>query len=128
MSAFVKKSLERTGGRAANPLKISVRSLYLLKEFGKGEHLALPDNCQLEFPDATRDGDITSDKYKRFVVHYKPDTGIYAGGTFRMMFDVSAVPEYPYKPPKVSEKRQEKNNNRFFSVVAHFLFSGNFFF
>jgi ubiquitin-protein ligase len=56
----------------------------------------------LEFPDATKDGDITSDKYKRFIVHYRPSEGMYAGGTFRIMFDVSPVPEYPYKPPKVT--------------------------
>jgi hypothetical protein len=46
MSAFVKKNLQKQTTRgAANPLKISVRSLFLLKEFGRGEHLALPDNC-----------------------------------------------------------------------------------
>eukprot|EP00727_Mastigamoeba_balamuthi_P006254 m51a1_g2248 hypothetical protein (215) ;mRNA; r:293891-294805 len=87
---------------AANPLKMSVRSMYLLKEFGKGERLQLPDNCALEFPDATRDGDITSAKYKKFVVHYRPDSGLYAGGTFRFLFDVTAVADYPYKPPQVT--------------------------
>jgi hypothetical protein len=96
MKALMARGGAAPAARPTNPLKMSVRSMYLLKEFGKGERLALPDNCVLEFPDATKDGDITSTKYKKFIVHYTPDSGIYAGGTFRIQFDLSDVPDYPF--------------------------------
>jgi hypothetical protein len=50
-------------------------------EFGqKGETLELPPNCKLEFPDAPLDrNEVTSGKYKRFIVHYTPDEGVSSG-------------------------------------------------
>lgn len=38
-------------------------------------------------------------KYKRFFVHYRPTSGLWAGGEFSIEFDVRGVPEYPNKPP-----------------------------
>eukprot|EP00007_Cunea_sp_BSH-02190019_P008991 CAMPEP_0174241588 /NCGR_PEP_ID=MMETSP0417-20130205/23894_1 /TAXON_ID=242541 /ORGANISM="Mayorella sp, Strain BSH-02190019" /LENGTH=192 /DNA_ID=CAMNT_0015320845 /DNA_START=49 /DNA_END=624 /DNA_ORIENTATION=+ len=83
-------------------LRASTRSLFLLREFGqKGETLELPPNCELEFPDAPLDrNEIDSGKYKRFIVHYRPEEGIYANGVFRIEFDVRDVKEYPFQPPK----------------------------
>jgi len=90
--------------KKTNPLAVSKRSIFLLRQFGKGETLDLPDNCVMEFPDA-KPGDVPgscSDKYKRFIVHIHIDQGYYAGGVFRFEFDVRDVPEYPNKPPKVT--------------------------
>jgi len=87
-----------------NPLTVSRRSIFLLKQFGKGEQLGLPDCCTLEFPDAVK-GDsagTSAEKYKRFIVHIQPEDGYYAGGVFRFEFDVRNVPDYPNKPPKVT--------------------------
>jgi len=92
--------LGKAKAKASNNLRVSARSVFLLKEFGKtGETLELPPCCILEFPDA--EPDITSGKYKRFIVHYTSDDGIYEGGTFRLEFNVNNVPDYPYKPPQV---------------------------
>jgi len=86
-------------GKGGN-LRCSARSVFLLKEFGKtGETLELPPTCLLEFPDTELE--ITSGKYKRFVVHFTPEEGLYRGGTFQLEFNVNQVPEYPYKPPNV---------------------------
>ena len=88
--------------RKANPLAVSKRSIFLLRQFGKGEQLDLPDNCTMEFPDA-KPGDqgSCSEKYKRFIVHIEVEEGLYAGGVFRFEFDVRDVPDYPNNPPKV---------------------------
>ena len=96
MSKFMRKK--------QSPLTVSRRSIFLLRQFGKGEHLDLPDNCVMEFPDAKRDdtGGSCAEKYKRFVVNYTPEAGYYAGGVFRFEFDVRDVPDYPEKPPKVT--------------------------
>jgi len=90
--------------KKASALTVSRRSIFLLRQFGKGEQLDLPDNCIMEFPDAKRDDTIgtCADKYKRFVVHFKPETGYYAGGEYRFEFDVRDVPDYPERPPKVT--------------------------
>jgi len=83
-------------------LRTSTRSLFLLKEFGKtGERLELPPSCLLEFPDADPNPNANdgSGKYKRFIVHFSPDEGVYLGGTFQIHFNVNDVVEYPYKPP-----------------------------
>eukprot|EP01106_Pelomyxa_sp_JSP_P005606 TRINITY_DN1890_c0_g1_i1.p1 TRINITY_DN1890_c0_g1~~TRINITY_DN1890_c0_g1_i1.p1 ORF type:complete len:227 (-),score=72.18 TRINITY_DN1890_c0_g1_i1:155-772(-) len=89
--------------QGTNPMKMSMRSLLLLKEFGTtGERMQLPDSCKVEFPDApaTQTSVTTAGKYKRFIVHYAPTEGLYAGGTFRIEFDVNKVPNYPMQPPK----------------------------
>eukprot|EP01103_Thecamoeba_quadrilineata_P000985 TRINITY_DN10874_c0_g1_i1.p1 TRINITY_DN10874_c0_g1~~TRINITY_DN10874_c0_g1_i1.p1 ORF type:complete len:202 (+),score=30.61 TRINITY_DN10874_c0_g1_i1:3-608(+) len=90
-------------GKGKSSLRNSLRTLFLLKEFGRtGETLELPDTCVLEFPDADPNpkADFTSNRYKRFIVHISPDEGLYEGGTFRIEFSVLEVSEYPYKPPK----------------------------
>eukprot|EP01098_Paradermamoeba_levis_P006011 TRINITY_DN2510_c0_g1_i3.p1 TRINITY_DN2510_c0_g1~~TRINITY_DN2510_c0_g1_i3.p1 ORF type:complete len:184 (+),score=60.97 TRINITY_DN2510_c0_g1_i3:195-746(+) len=79
------------------------RTTFLLKEFQRiGEDLELPEYAQIEFPDADEDtGIVNAKKYKRFIVHVTPDDdSLYTGGTFRIEFDLNAVPEYPNKPPK----------------------------
>jgi len=82
-----------------NPLRASTRSTFLLKEFGRsGETLELPITCELEFPDAPLSGEISANKYKRFIIHFTPDDGLYEGGVFRI--EIEATPEYPFKPPK----------------------------
>jgi len=75
-----------------------------LKQFGAGEQLGLPECCTLEFPDAKKTDTPGSraEKYKRFIVHFQPEEGYYAGGVFRFQFDVRDVPDYPNKPPKVT--------------------------
>jgi len=88
------------GKKTGKALRSSTRSLFLLKEFGKtGEKLELPPSCLLEFPDADPSGETNAGKYKRFIVHFTPDEGLYSGGTFQIQFNVNDVPEYPYKPP-----------------------------
>lgn len=98
LARFAKK------GTPSSRLLTSRRSMFLLRQFGRmGEQLDLPDNCTIEFPDA-KEGETpgsSADKYKRFVVHYRPEEGLYAGGVYRFEFDVTDVPEYPDKPPKV---------------------------
>ncbi|KAH3743778.1 NEDD8-conjugating enzyme UBE2F [Pelomyxa schiedti] len=99
---------QRSGGATTssptNPMKVSVRSLTVLREFGTaGERLQMPDSCKMEFPDAPMTPETTASagKYKRFIVHFTPPEGIYVGGTFRIEFDVTHVPDYPMHPPKV---------------------------
>eukprot|EP01105_Mastigella_eilhardi_P006115 TRINITY_DN17728_c0_g1_i1.p2 TRINITY_DN17728_c0_g1~~TRINITY_DN17728_c0_g1_i1.p2 ORF type:complete len:199 (-),score=66.05 TRINITY_DN17728_c0_g1_i1:102-698(-) len=95
--------LMRGRGRAAsnpgrNALKQSTRSIHLLSEFGRDEHLDIdPDLCRIEFPDAN--SPEAAGKYKRFFVHYRPKFGLYSGGEFTIEFDVRKCPEYPNRPP-----------------------------
>ncbi|KAH3763405.1 NEDD8-conjugating enzyme UBE2F [Pelomyxa schiedti] len=109
----------------ASALRTSSRSLFLLKEFGKiGEQLELdPSVCRLEFPDAPASGELTSGKYKRFFVKYRPQAGIYAGGEYLIEFDVRKVPEYPDRPPivKVRTKIWHPNIDLEGSVCHNYL-------
>lgn len=93
---------EQKSQQSSHPLrKNSRRSLFVLKEIARnGESLDLPDYCDIEYPNATDDGEITSAKYKNFIVHVKPTDGLYAGGHFRMQVELESVPDYPEKPPK----------------------------
>jgi ubiquitin-protein ligase len=34
------------------------------------------------------------------MVHYTPRQGIYAGGTYRLRFDLRDTPNYPFEPPQ----------------------------
>lgn len=57
---------------------IGVISVRVCVEFAKDETLELPKTCTLEYPDAPKEKDAptTSEKYKRFVVHFSPDEGV----------------------------------------------------
>jgi len=96
--------LRRAGPKQnGKSLKTSTRSLILLKDFGlTGERLDLPPTCQIEFPEAdiNANAETSAEKYKRFIVHFAPDEGLYSGGVFRVEFSVKDVPEYPHMPPK----------------------------
>jgi len=67
-----------------------------------GEDLSLPEFCHIEYPDHSGSDEVTSKKYKRFILNVNPKEGLYAGGNFQLEFDLNQVPEYPDKPPKVS--------------------------
>jgi ubiquitin-protein ligase len=41
------------------------------------------------------------EQFKYFIVHISVQSGIYAGGWFRMAVDLREVPAYPNNPPKV---------------------------
>jgi len=67
--------------------------------WGKGlnETLGLGSlNCILEYPQADPQDPRNPKKYKEFLIHYTPETGTWAGGTYTLRFEVPA--DWPKNP------------------------------
>merc|ERR1712194_801026 len=68
---------------------------------GKNETLGLPvdDSCIVDFVNADEADPLNPSKYEEIRIHYTPEGGIWAGGTYTIQ--ICFTDEWPNAPPKV---------------------------